>query len=182
MTRFFLMSLLLVGALVVTDKAHSEERAFYRLNVVNQNNELLVLKIKDRELWVTPGLYEAPTAFEIKQLENLAADYGLEVTAPKLTGQFMVSPAEGKPFQTRWFYTAIAHNDVAKLPKFIDSYQWLALPEAVKRIQANLPHLAFLLQQTQSYPDEVWQAKLQRTTEDDIAGFQIVKGFSVDEN
>ncbi|BDX04817.1 hypothetical protein [Planctobacterium marinum] len=164
--------------LFVSIAAHANETAFYRLNIVNDHNQLLVLKIKDRDLWVTPGFYKTPEQFEISQLYDLAADYGLTVSTPKLNGEFDVSMAPDKPFQKRIFYSAMANGKLQRTPDYIESWQWLAWPEALAQIKPSLPHLALLLNQTQQFPEQVWHVRLQRELHDGKPTLTILEDFN----
>ena len=153
------------------------EKAFYRLNIVNQNNELMVVKIANRDLWVTPGLYSGVNDFEIAKLKALAAEYGLTISPPALRGKFQVKPSPEQSFGTRYFYRAMALNEVQKQPEYVELVRWLPLEAALKQI--NLPHIVYLTRQTELFPEQRWQASIARFQENGQHKIKVTRDFQV---
>lgn len=171
-TVFILLSLSLSFSAIA-----QQEKAFYRLNIVNEQGELLLVKIKEPEVWVTTGLYEEPDKFNVAQFHKMAATYGLEISDITFHGDFQLSSAKDKPFQTRYFYQAIASNDVQIAPDFIAETRWVAPAEAFELI--TFPHISYLTKQTLDHPQQVWSAKIQRYTQAGEHKLQVIEGFHV---
>lgn len=154
-----------------------EEKAFFRLTIVNEQGELLVVKIKGSGVWVTTGLYEVPEKFSYDQFHNMASAYGLTIKDVTLHGDFQLSAGKGKPFQTRYFYQAMASGEVQKVPDFIEEVKWMKPDLAYDRL--TFPHISYLTKQTLNHPQQVWSAKVQRYMQDGKHKLQIIEGFHV---
>ncbi|PHV04072.1 hypothetical protein CSQ96_27910 [Janthinobacterium sp. BJB412] len=57
---------------------------FHRLLLLNEKNELMVVKIKNSNRWVTPGWYQDDRLTIAQGLDELAAGYGVKIATPKL--------------------------------------------------------------------------------------------------
>ena len=61
---------------------------FHRLIISNSNNEIMMVKIKNTDVWVTPGFYQDSVQFIKEGLHDIAATYGMKISNPKLKGAF----------------------------------------------------------------------------------------------
>ena len=63
------------------------DKLFHRLLLLNDKQELLVVKIKNTDFWVTPGLYATSDEPTEQKLHEQAAEYGLSLSELDLKGQ-----------------------------------------------------------------------------------------------
>ena len=63
---------------------------FHRVLVMNSNNELLVVKIKNTDFWVTPGFYQTKEQSIKKEIIKTSESYGLKISDQKLKGVFLL--------------------------------------------------------------------------------------------
>ncbi len=62
----------------------------YEEIIYNAENELMLVKIKDTDVWVTPGFYQDSTQFIKEGLHDIASTYGLKISNPELSGVFSI--------------------------------------------------------------------------------------------
>ncbi len=87
MNRIFLLVITFL-ILPLFAQENGEVPEFHRLLIFNSENQLMVVKIKNTNFWVTPGLYSKDKKLTNENLYKLATEYGLKVTKPSLKGIF----------------------------------------------------------------------------------------------
>jgi hypothetical protein len=133
---------------------------FHRLIITNPNNQILVVKIKDTDFWVTPGVYQNGDA-SAKLVES-AQSYGLDIQNLELKGNFeLINETTGKQGK-RLFYTAsiAAFPQQNSMPDFITEVRWLSPFDAINLM--TFPHISILLSQILTSPETVWTGTIKR--------------------
>lgn len=148
---------------------------FHRLLAFNQQGELLVVKIKDRELWVTPGWYQDNNLTVKEGLEKLAGSYGLTISDLKLSGVFTLRMGKEQSPSTRLIYLANTQGQGDILPEGIDKIAWQPLTEALQTI--NLAHIRYQVKQIIANPQTVWGGTQKMRWEEGINRFGVVEDF-----
>ena len=55
---------------------HGKVSTFHRLIINNSENEIMMVKIKNKDVWVTPGFYQDSVQFIKEGLHEIASTYG----------------------------------------------------------------------------------------------------------
>jgi hypothetical protein len=145
---------------------------FHRLLLLNEKNELMVVKIKNSDRWVTPGWYQDDRLTLTEGLDELAASYGVKITTPNLRGVFTL---KGAQVSTRLIYTTSIKSGVLKAPELIDEIKWLPIQKAVETI--TFPHIRAQITQISNYPGVVWGGSQTMYQENGVYGSKIVENF-----
>ena len=145
---------------------------FHRLLLLNEKNELMVVKIKNSNRWVTPGWYQDDRLTISEGLDELAASYGVKITTPTLRGVFTL---KGSQLSTRLIYTTRIKSGELKAPELIEEIRWLPVPKAVETI--TFPHIRTQITQISNYPDVVWAGSQTMYQENGVYGSKIVENF-----
>lgn len=167
--------LLLIGFLytqAICAQEAPKSITFHRLLLLNEKNELMVVKIKNSNRWVTPGWYQDDRSTVTEGLDELAASYGVKITTPALRGVFTL---KGSQVSTRLVYTTRIKSGELKAPDLIDEIKWLPIPKAVETI--TFPHIRTQITQISSYPDVVWGGAQTMFLENGVYGSKIVENF-----
>ncbi|GAB3015113.1 NUDIX hydrolase [Bowmanella dokdonensis] len=175
MLRLLTLLIALLGAQALCAKQDVTPSTFHRLLVFNHSNELLVVKIKDRELWVTPGWYQDQENTIRQGLTELAGSYGLKIVDPSLRGVFVLLMGQQQKTSTRLIHVAIVQKPDIQLPEGIDQARWLPVDQALELI--NLPHIRYKIEQITAHPDTVWGGTQKMHWEDGVNKFEVVEEF-----
>lgn len=144
-------------------QANDKAPSFHRLLVFNDENQLMVVKIKNTNFWVTPGLYNENNKLTHDNLYQLAADYGFKVTKPSLKGIFTLKNKKTKAESSRHFYNVKVSDGEQITPDNIEEIKWLPLTEAMQLI--TFPHINILLKQITQHPENIWGGTILRYKE-----------------
>ena len=158
-------------------QAQSDISIFHRLLIFNSNNEMMVVKIENRNFWVTPGLYQSKEQSIKSGLDSIASTYGVDLKEIKLKGTFILKrDLNGKRSTSlRNVYTATVKNISEKKPKGIDKIIWLSPEKALKQI--TFPHINAMIEQITRNPDQVWGGTLLQFRENDLWKTKILEEF-----
>lgn len=148
---------------------------FHRLLIVNESNEVMAVKIKNSERWVTPGWYQDDHSSIKTGLETLAGTYGLSITTPVLRGVFTLKGPKENELSTRLIYVVKIKGGQLKSPDAIGEIRWLNLQQVGEII--TFPHISTQIRQIMSYPDDVWGGTQIMTHENGIFGVKFVEDF-----
>lgn len=170
-----LIFIALLTPMVAFAQASPEVSTFHRLLIFNASNQLLVVKIKDKDLWVTPGWYQDNSQSIKTGLKGLASSFGLTITEPELRGVFTLKMGAQQNTSVRLIYTASADNTHGAMPEGIDSMKWLPVTEALNVI--NLPHIRYQIKQIIEKPAIVWGGAQKMHFEDGTHHFEVIEDF-----
>jgi len=162
-----MMRILLLLTLFLTFESLAQDNnkisEFHRLLIFNENNQLMVVKIKNTDFWVTPGLYNQNKELTNENLHSLAAEYGLNITQPNLRGLFVLKNNKTTTVSKRYFYTVKVNGGEIKTPNNIETIKWLPIDEAMSMI--TFPHINMLIKQIVDNPEIVWAGTVLRYKE-----------------
>lgn len=171
MKKFLLLIGLLYSHALFAQQAPNAS-TFHRLLILNEKDELMVVKVKNSDRWVTPGWYQDDHSSITEGLDELAASYGVKITTPTLRGVFTL---KGGQISTRLIYTTRIKSGELKAPDIIDEIKWLPIPKAVETI--TFPHIRVQIAQLINYPDVVWGGSQTMYQENGVYGSRIVEDF-----
>jgi hypothetical protein len=148
---------------------------FHRLLIFNKDSDLLVVKIKDTDFWVTPGLYGLTDQLTEQNLFNLATEYNLRITKPDLRGVFVLKNNQTKAVLPRYFYTANVVAGEIKIPDNIEEIKWLQIDKAMQVI--TFPHINILVKQIIEHPETIWAGTILRYQQDNQLKAKMLESF-----
>ena len=148
--------LLLIASQSSFAQGKSKVSIFHRLVVYNAKNEIMLVKIKGADVWVTPGFYQDTIQFSKQGLHDVAATYGMKISDPELQGVFSMRRETGgkKEMLIRNIYRCKYLEGEVHFPEnqpfSISEIKWLPMNEALK----TLSHISVrtLLTQTHHNP------------------------------
>jgi len=140
--------------------AYADVSTFQRLLIVNQANELMVVKIKGKDFWVTPGFYQTKDQMLKAAITTQAKSYGLSLSEPELRGSFTLINRDRDTVSSRNFYLLKAKTKENKMPEYIEEVLWLPIGQATKIM--TFPHINFLTQAIFDQPDTVLGGSVER--------------------
>lgn len=171
MKKFLLLIGLLYSHALFAQEAPNAS-TFHRLLLLNEKNELMVVKVKNSNRWVTPGWYQDDHLSITEGLDQLAASYGVKITTPTLRGVFTL---KGGQISTRLIYTTRIRSGELKAPDIIEEIKWLPIPKAVEII--TFPHIRAQISQISNHPNVVWGGSQTMYQENGVYGSKIVEDF-----
>lgn len=174
MHKVLLLLILLFNQSILAQQT-STPSTFHRLLVFNENNELLVVKVKNSTRWVTPGWYQDNRLTIKDGLDELAASYGLTITTPTLRGVFTLRTAQNNEISTRLLYSAKIASGTIKLPEIIEEVRWLATNKAMELI--TFPHINAQLDQLSKFPHTIWGGSQLMYQEDGAYKSKTIEAF-----
>jgi hypothetical protein len=175
---FTLVIFMLLASINSFGQVEKEISVFNRLLILNSENELLVVKIENADMWVTPGFYQ--TKQTIRQgLDSIASTYGLKIEMPELKGVFLLKRDINGEFSTsiRNIYTAKTKDRELKKPKGIENAKWLPVNKAVEQI--TFPHINAMIEQIMNNPRKVWGGYLSQFKDNGQWETKILQDFYV---
>lgn len=153
MKKVILLLMVLCSQFTFAQQA-TKPSTFHRLLVFNDKNELMVVKIKNSERWVTPGWYQDNSLTIKAGLEQLALSYGLKITTPTLRGVFTLKTEQNNELSTRLVYSTKMKSGELKAPEMIEEIRWLSATQATKLI--TFPHINAQIEQLTKFPGTLW--------------------------
>ena len=148
---------------------------FHRLLIFNSQNKLMVVKIKNTDYWVTPGIYSKTKVGINGDLHKLAAEYGLTVSQPDLRGIFTLKNKQTSIELKRHFFNVNVIDGEVNTPDNIEEIKWLSIDDAVKTI--TFPHINLLIKQVMTYPENIWGGTVLRYKDQGKFKAQMISDF-----
>lgn len=152
--RNLLLLLIALFSQPVFAQETAKPSTFHRLLVFNEQNELMVVKVKNSNRWVTPGWYQDNRLTIKDGLNELAGSYGIKISAPLLRGVFTLRTDQNNEVSTRLVYSAKIESGKIKAPEIIEEIRWLNTSKAMELI--TFPHISAQLEQITKFPSTVW--------------------------
>lgn len=131
---------------------------FHRLLIFNSKQELMVVKVKNSEFWVTPGIYQNNHQLIREGLDSLASTYGITITRPTLRGIFTLKSELDSSISIRNIFVSQMNGGIIKNPEIIEEVRWLPVNKAMEII--TFPHINLIINQVTQYPNDVWGGSL----------------------
>ena len=150
---------------------------FHRLLIVNSENEVMVAKIENTDIWVTPGFYHNTKQAIKTSLDSIAATYSEEANSPQLKGVFTLKRDLDDKVSTslRNVYLIRVNTLKKTLPSGIGEVKWLPLEEALQLI--TFPHISAMIEQIMNNPKQIWGGTLLQFKEDDNWSMKLIEEF-----
>lgn len=138
---------------------------------------MMVVKIENRDFWVTPGLYQTDKQTMKRGLDSIASTYGIQLKDLKLKGSFLlIRDLNGaKSTSLRNVFSAKVKNIQLKAPEGIENIKWLSPQDDIKKI--TFPHINAMIRQITKNPDQVWGGTLLQYKENDQWKTTLLEAF-----
>lgn len=161
----------------VFGQTEPEIKIFHRLVIVDADNKIMVVKVENANVWVTPVFYQTPDGTIQIGLKNLATSYGIDIEEPKLKGVFLLKREIDGAYSTslRNVYTARNKAGIVKRPHGIDEIKWVPMDEATELI--TFPHISLMLKGIMDNPNVVLGGTLRQYKENDNWKTEIIEAF-----
>lgn len=155
----------------------AEIKIFHRLVILDVNDKIMVVKVENANVWVTPGFYQTKDETIQNGLKKLATSYGIEIEKPKLKGVFLLKREINQEHSTslRNVYTAMSKSGMLKKPTGIDEIRWVSVDEATELI--TFPHINVMIKEVLDHPDLILGGTLRQFKENDSWRTEIVEEF-----
>ena len=160
---------------------HGKVSTFHRLIINNSENEIMMVKIKNKDVWVTPGFYQDSVQFIKEGLHEIASTYGMKISNPTLKGMFSMRReiGETKEMLIRNIYSCNYLSGNVHFPENqtfeIGEIKWLPLEEALSLI--SFESIKMFIKQTYNYPNVVWGGSISAIKEDNKWRYEIIEDF-----
>lgn len=150
---------------------------FHRMLILNEQNELMVIKIKEYDVWVTPGLYQNDHLTIKEGLDSIASTYGLTLSNPELRGIFTLRSEVGdkKSLSTRNMFVLQTNERETKSPDLITEVKWLRIDEATQLL--SFPHISSMAKHVIDNPGQVWAGTLLQQRENNLPTAEVIEDF-----
>jgi len=158
--RKILVVLLFVFTCISVKAQESEVTTFHRMLILNKENKLLVVKIKNKDIWVTPGLYQNSKQTIKQGIDSIASTYGFKVFDVALRGMYGLKTPSENFYSTRNIFVMKTDATNVILPEIIGEVVWLDMNEAVKRI--SFPHINAFIKDVFMFPNAIRFGTIER--------------------
>ena len=149
-----LLFVLLIACVNKPVKAQeSEVTTFHRMIILNKENKILVVKIKNKDIWVTPGLYQNSKQSVKQGIDSIASTYGIKVFDISLRGMYGLKTPSENYYSTRNIFVMKTNDTDLILPEIIGEVLWLAIDEVKKQI--TFPHINYFIEDVFKFPNEL---------------------------
>jgi hypothetical protein len=154
---------------------------FHRLIIYNADNEIMLVKIKDTDVWVTPGFYQDSIQFIKEGLHDIASTYGMKISNPELKGTFSMRReiGETKEMLIRNIYSSNYLSGEIHFPENqsfeIGEIKWLPIKETLSLIPFE--SVRMFIKQTHEYPNFVWGGSINALRKDNTWEYKIMEEF-----
>ena len=131
MKKLLLLSfVILFGLKSIAQETGNDSYTIQRLLIYNQKGEVLLEK--NDSGWMTPALRHNSKETIKDGLLNLASEFGLNISSPKIAGIFMFM-MDYKPIsQFRQHYSSTAIDGQLKVPENKKDAQWFSISKAIE--------------------------------------------------
>jgi len=150
-----------------------------RLIIINPEGEVLLEK--NAFGWMTPALRHNSKKSIKDGLDNLAAEFGLTISSPKIAGIFMSISGYKEVSHFRQHYRADYQSGTLKIPENKMNAQWFPVKKAITMM--SLPStkaplsIRDMTQQVLNYPKVIWGGTFLVNKRDGKFIYNVVEGF-----
>jgi len=150
-----------------------------RLLIYNEQGEILLEK--NNSGWMTPALRHNSKVTIKDGLMDLASEFGIEVTSPKIAGIFMFM-ADYRPIsQFRQHFTCNIIDGELKVPESKKEAKWFSISKAIEMM--SLPEttaplvIRDMTKQLLYYPEIIWGGTFLLSKKDGKITYKTIENF-----
>lgn len=180
MKKLLCLSFFILIALVsFAQETGNDSYTIQRLLIYNQNGKIL-LEQNDFG-WMTPALRHNSKTTIVDGLMDLASEYNLKISSPKIAGIFMFM-SDYKPIsQFRQHYSSTMVDGQLKVPENKKDAQWFSISKAIEMM--SLPDnkaplvIRDMTKQLLYYPEIIWGGTFLLSKKDGKLSYKTVENF-----
>jgi len=180
MRKIFLLSfIILFGLTSFAQETGNDSYTIQRLLIFNQNREVLLEK--NDFGWMTPALRHNSKTTIKNGLMNLAAEFGVKVSSPKIAGIFMFI-SDYKPIsQFRQHFSCNIIDGKLNVPENKKDAQWFSISKAIEMM--SLPDtkaplvIRDMTKQLLYYPEIIWGGTFLLSKKNGIITYKTTEEF-----
>ena len=155
-TIFTLLVVVATQTLLAQDKY--DNYSFFKLYVVNDNDEILLVKWDDQ--WEIAGSrYNDPISVK-KHLDQMATDMGISIKDPKLCGVYTQRWKDSPYLTLMQYYQATYDGGDLKIPDDCTDIKWFSYKDALKVIPYE--NMITMMQKIKTHPGKIIGAAFER--------------------
>ncbi|MGB5417431.1 hypothetical protein [Algibacter sp.] len=174
-----LFFVILLGIESFAQETQNDTYTIQRLIIYNSNGEILLEKHKNG--WMTPALRHNSKLTTNKGLNDLASDFGLTISSPKLSGIFMFISDYKPQSSFRQHYVANSVDGELRLPEGKLDVKWFLPHEAIEMMSLPDAKLIFavrdMTEQILKYPEIIWGGSFTLWKENDKTVYKTTENF-----
>lgn len=180
MKRLFLLSfIILFGLELFAQETGNDSYTIQRLLIYNQKGEILLEK--NDFGWMTPALRHNSKTTIRDGLMNLAFEYGLKISSPKIAGMFMFM-SDYKPIsQFRQHFSCKLIDGELKVPESKEDAQWFSISRAIEMMSLPDTKAPLVIRDMTKhllyYPEIIWGGTFMLSKEEGIIKYEIIENF-----
>lgn len=174
-----LLFLVFFGLKIFAQETGNDSYTIQRLIIYNQQGEVLLEK--NDFGWMTPALRHNSKTTIKDGLMNLASEYGVKVTSPKIVGIFMFM-ADYKPIsQFRQHFSCTIVDGKLEVPENKKDAQWFSISKAIEMM--SLPEtkaplvIRDMTKQLLYYPEIIWGGTFLLSKKDEKITYTTTEEF-----
>jgi hypothetical protein len=174
-----LLLILLFSSISFAQETGNDSYTIQRLVIYNEKNEVLLEK--NDFGWMTPALRHNSKKTIKEGLMNLASEFGLNVSSPKLAAIFMFT-SDYKPIsQFRQHYSANTIDGELKTSENKKDAKWFSISKAVEMMSLPDTKAPFVIKDMTKhimyYPDIVWGGTFNLSKKDGKITYKTIEDF-----
>jgi hypothetical protein len=180
MKKLLLLSfIILLGLTSFAQETGNDSYTIQRLLIYNQKGEVL-LEQNDFG-WMTPALRHNSKTTIKDGLTSLAAEFGLEVSSPKISGIFMFM-SDYKPIsQFRQHYSCNIVEGKLTIPECKKDVQWFSMNKALKMMSLSDTKAPLVIRdmtkQLLYYPTVIWGGTFLLSKKDGVISYKTIENY-----
>ncbi len=180
MKKLLLLSfIILFGLKSFAQETGNDSYTIQRLLIYNQKGEILLEK--NDFGWMTPALRHNSKATIKDGLMDLASEFDLKISSPKISGIFMFM-ADYKPIsQFRQHYSCNIVDGQLKVPENKKDAQWFSISKAIEMMSLPDTKAPFVIrdmtQQLLYYPEIIWGGTFLLSKKDGKISYKTTENF-----
>ena len=174
-----LLLLLLLSLHAAAQETGNDSYTIQRLIIFNEKGEVLLEK--NNFGWMTPALRHNSKVSINQGLTDLAAEFGVQISRPELSGIFMFI-SDYKPIsQFRQHYSAKLNGGALSIPENRLDVQWVSTGRAIELM--SLPEtkaplaIRDMTQQILNYPEIIWGGTYLLSKENEKITYKTTEGY-----
>ena len=169
---------ILIGMGSFAQEPQKDTYTIQRLIIYNPNGDILLEKHENG--WMTPALRHNSQATTNEGLNNLASDFGLTITSPKLAGIFMFISDETQSSFRQHYASKLVSGEL-KTPMGKLDAKWFSPHEAIKMMSLPDAKLIYAVRdmtdQILKYPEIIWGGTFSLWKENDKTVYKMIENY-----
>ncbi len=167
------------GFILSAQETGNDSYTIQRLIIKNTKGEILLEKHENG--WMTPALRHNSKVSINEGLHNLASEFGLKVSVPKLSGIFMFISEYNPKSSFRQHYTCNLIEGEMKIPEGKLNAQWFPEHKAIEIMSLPDTKIIFavgdMTKQVLDFPEIIWSGTFLLWKEEGKTKYRLIENF-----